>query len=317
VTERTYTVVDADAGSRLDRFLAEKRQNFSRAQIQRLIEAGHVQVNGRPARAGERLAVRQTIVVRDPPAASTGLVPVDIPLDIVVETSDFVVVNKPAGLVVHPAPGHATDTLVNAVLARYPGLAVGNALRPGVVHRLDKGTSGLIVVALTDECFQHLVKAMQRRAIHKEYLALVHGALVTESGAIEAPIGRDRVNRQRMGIAADGREARTTFRVIERFSDYSLLRLGLVTGRTHQLRVHLSAIGHPVVGDETYGGRHGPLRLDRPFLHSWYLGFEHPNGASCVVAWARLPAELQRALDEVRSGVNVLRTRPPAPPVVQ
>jgi 23S rRNA pseudouridine1911/1915/1917 synthase len=317
VTDRAFTVVDAEAGSRLDRFLVEKCPGLSRAQIQRLIEGGHVQVDGRATRAGERLGGRQTVVVREPPPAPTGLVAADIPFDVVVETPDFVVVNKPAGLVVHPAPGHAADTLVNALLARYPDLAVGNAARPGLVHRLDKGTSGLMVVALSDECFQHLIKAMQRRLIRKEYLALVHGALANDSGAIEAPIARDRTNRQRMGIAADGREARTTFRVIERFPEYTLLRLGLVTGRTHQLRVHLSAIGHPIVGDETYGGRHDSLQLDRPFLHSWYLGFEHPNGSTCVVAWAPLPPELERVLDELRAGVNSLRTPPPAPSGVQ
>jgi len=317
VTDRTYAVVEADTGSRLDRFLVEKCPDRSRAQIQRLIEGGHVKVDGRPARPGERLGARQTIVVREPSPAPTGLMATDIALDVVVETPDLVVVNKPAGLVVHPAPGHLADTLVNALLARYPGLAVGNALRPGIVHRLDKGTSGLMVVALRDASFQHLIRAMQRRAIHKEYLALVHGVLANESGVIEAPIGRDRANRQRMGIAADGREARTTFRVIERFPDYTLLRLGLETGRTHQLRVHLSAIGHPIVGDETYGGVHRALQLDRPFLRSWYLGFEHPNGNSCVVAWAPLPPDLRNTLDALRAGVNDLRTRPAGLPGVQ
>jgi 23S rRNA pseudouridine1911/1915/1917 synthase len=238
--------------------------------------------------------------VTPPPPEPRGIVATELPLEIVFEHPELIVVNKPAGLVVHPAPGHPTDTLANALMARYPTLAVGNALRPGIVHRLDKGTSGLLVVALSDRAYHSLVDQLQRRKVHKEYLALVHGNLATEQGRIEAPIGRDRQNRQKMGVVPEGREARTEYRVIERFADYTLLRLKLETGRTHQIRVHVAAIGHPVVGDTVYGPRLAALGLERPFLHAWYLGFALPEGESCLVAWAPLPADLQRVLDVLR-----------------
>jgi 23S rRNA pseudouridine1911/1915/1917 synthase len=301
VIGQTYTVPERSAGARLDRFLVEQCPNLSRAQIQRLIENGSVQVEGQPVRASTRLTAHQTINLTLPPPAPTGIVPTEIPFEIAREGPGFVVVNKPAGLVVHPAAGHADDTLANALMARYPGLAVGNALRPGIVHRLDKGTSGLMVVALTDAAFANLVEQMKARQVHKEYLALVQGQLREDAGVIEAPIGRDRRNRQKMGVTARGREARTQFRVLQRLPGYTLVRLGLETGRTHQIRVHLSAIGHPIVGDMMYGGRAGPAGLTRPFLHSWYLGFESPTGGECVVVWSHLPIDLTRELEVIRN----------------
>ncbi len=301
MTGHSLTVPDRYAGYRLDRFLAEQIPNVSRAQVQRLIEGGLVQVDGKTSRASDRLSGRQTVVVEESPPAPSGIVATEIPLEVVRETPDFIILNKPAGLVVHPAPGHPTDTLANALMARHPGLTVGNALRPGIVHRLDKGTSGLMVVALTDASYQNLIGQMKRRAIHKEYLALVHGRVSEERGTIEAPIGRNRRDRQKMGIVPEGREARTHFRVLERFPDYTLLRLGLETGRTHQIRVHLAAIGHPIVGDVTYGSRAAKLELTRPFLHSWYLGFEVPKDGACSVAWAPLPTDLAEALAVVRA----------------
>jgi 23S rRNA pseudouridine1911/1915/1917 synthase len=304
VTRLTYTVSGRSAGARLDRFLVEQCPELSRAKIQRLVETGNVQLDGHLARASTRLSPNQTITVTLPPPAPTRIVPVEIPFEVAREGSGFVVVNKPAGMVVHPAAGHPDDTLANALMARYPDLVVGNALRPGIVHRLDKGTSGLMVVALTDAAYANLADQMNQHGVHKEYLALVHGQVREEAGVIEAPIGRDRQNRQRMGIVAQGREARTNFWVRERLPGYTLMRLGLETGRTHQIRVHLSAIGHPVVGDTTYGGKRGPSGLNRPFLHSWYLGFESPAGGECVVVWAPLPPDLTSELEALRNGVR-------------
>jgi 23S rRNA pseudouridine1911/1915/1917 synthase len=301
VTDLAFDVPVQSSGVRLDRFLADQISNMSRAQIQRLIATGNVAIDGLPADSSDRLLPRQKVQVQIPMPTPVGIVATDIPIDIVRERPGFVIINKPAGLVVHPAPGHPADTLANALLARYPGLAVGNAVRPGIVHRLDKGTSGLMVVALTDAAYQDLVDQMKRRAIHKEYFALVHGRVGQERGTIEAPIGRDHRNRQKMGIVPEGREARTHFQVLERFAAYTLLRLRLETGRTHQIRVHLQAIGHSIVGDTTYGSRSTIGTLDRPFLHSCYLGFQVPGEDACVVAWAPMPDDLTQALSEARA----------------
>jgi len=301
VTILELTVAEPEAGERLDRFLASRLPERSRSFVQRLITEGYVSVDGRRPRPADRLRPGQHIRVDLPPPAPTGLVPVAMPLSVVYESPDLLVINKPAGLVVHPAPGHATDTLVNALLARYPGLTVGNALRPGIVHRLDRGTSGLMVVALTDRAFHGLVAQMKQRTVHKEYLALVHGRVTPAHGVIEAPIGRDPQNRLRMAVVAHGRHARTGFRVVEYFDGFSLLRLTLDTGRTHQIRVHLSSIGHPVVGDTVYGPRQAAFGLDRPFLHAWYLGFQVPGQEFCLALRAPLPPELEAVLAVLRS----------------
>lgn len=298
---RTFVVSDQSAGARLDRFLAEQLPDLSRSLIQRIVERGGVVIDGQVARASQRLRVGQSIQVEIPPPEPTGIAPAEIPLEIIYESPDLLVLNKPAGLVVHPAPGHPADTLANALMARYPGLAVGNALRPGIVHRLDKGTSGLMVVALSDRAYQSLIEQMKQHVVHKEYLALVHGTVGPNQGVIEAPIGRERHDRKKMGIVSEGKEARTGFRVLERLLGYTLLRLSLETGRTHQIRVHLSAIGHPIVGDVVYGPRTPALGLKRPFLHAWHLGFQIPGEEACLVAWAPLPEDLQQVLEQLHS----------------
>jgi 23S rRNA pseudouridine1911/1915/1917 synthase len=303
VIPRTLVVPVKSGGARLDRFLTERLSDLSRGLVQRLIEKGEVTVDARPSRSSERLRPGQVIQISLPPPEMTGIVATALPLEVVFESPDLVVLNKPAGLVVHPAPGHAADTLANALMARYPNLAVGHAQRPGIVHRLDKGTSGLLVVALTDRAFQQLINQMQNRLVHKEYLALVAGRVKPDQGTIEAPIGRNRANRQKMDIVPEGRDARTGFRVLERFASLSLLRLKLETGRTHQIRVHLAAIGHPIVGDAVYGSGAVTLGLDRPFLHAWYLGFELPSGEACLVCWAPLPTELADVLARLRAGL--------------
>jgi len=295
-------VVPPDAsGARLDRFLSERLSDVSRSQLQRLIERGGVTVDGKSTRSAERLKAGQVVQVETPQPEPAGIVPTAIPLDVVYESAEFVVLNKPAGLVVHPAPGHPNDTLANALMARYPNLAVGNAQRPGIVHRLDKGTSGLMVVALTDRAYQHFVNEMKEHQIHKEYVALVHGEFPHESGVIDAPIGRDRANRQKMAVTPEGRSARTHFHVLRRFPGYTLMRFILETGRTHQIRVHAASVGHPVVGDVVYGPRKAALGLDRPFLHASRLGFEVPEGGSCLALQAPLPADLEKVLADLRT----------------
>lgn len=297
MTESELTVPRDAAGQRFDQFLAARFPDLSRARVQRLIVDGNARLDGKTAKPGERLKAGQSIQIQFPAPEPAGIVPREMPLAIVYESSDFVVVDKPAGLVVHPAPGHPDDTLANALMARFPGLAVGQALRPGIVHRLDKGTSGLMVVALNDAAYQFLVDAFAAHRVHKAYLALVHGNLEHDRGTIEAPIGRDRSDRQRMGIVPEGRAARTHFQVLERFGAFTLLKLVLETGRTHQIRVHLQGIGHPIVGDAVYGPRTPNLGLTRPFLHSWHLGLPLPRDEACLTLWAPLPSDLQEVLD--------------------
>ena len=297
-----FLVPPESSGERLDRFLSDRLTEFSRAQIQRLVERGEVTLDGKKTRPAERLRAGQLIQLTIPEPEPTSIVPAEIPLYIVYEHPEFVVVDKPPGLVVHPAPGHPNDTLANALMARYPKLAVGNAQRPGIVHRLDKGTSGLMVVALSDRAYHHFVDQMKNHQMHKEYLGLVHGEFPHESGTIEAPIGRDRANRQKMGVAETGREARTHFQVVERLPDYTLMRFVLETGRTHQIRVHAASVGHPIVGDVIYGPRKPALNLTRPFLHSARLGFQVPGEDVCLVTRAPLPRDLEAVLEKLRAG---------------
>ena len=222
-----------------------------------------------------------------------------LPLDIIYEDEDLLVVNKTAGMVVHPSPGHVDDTLVNAVLARYPDLQHVEGLRPGIVHRLDRDTSGLIIVAKNAHAQAALIEQMKRHEIVKRYLALVEGVVSSDNGSIDAPIGRDPRHRQQMAVTATGsREARTHFRVLERFQRHTLLLLQLETGRTHQIRVHLKAIGHPVVGDPVYGSGNtrGNISLKRQFLHAFQLTFTHPMSGKVLELEAPLPEDLKFVL---------------------
>ena len=295
-----------DAGQRLDRYLASTLDGISRTWVQQLIAGGSVFVNGRPGKASYALRVGDAVQVSriSPPGSqSSNLRPLSYKLDIVYEDSDLLVVNKAAGMVVHPAPGHTADTLVNALLAYRPELRdVGGEQRPGIIHRLDKDTSGLIIVAKNTRTLAALTEQMQRHEVVKRYLALVVGSMPLDQGSIDAPIGRDPRHRQQMAITAVGsREARTHFRVLQRFPHgHSLLLLQLETGRTHQIRVHLKAIGHPIVGDPVYGpGRKGQsLTLKRPFLHAYQLKFTHPTTNVVLELEAPLPADLQAVLEQ-------------------
>jgi 23S rRNA pseudouridine1911/1915/1917 synthase len=296
----TFLLGEQDAGRRVDRVAAEQIPELSRSRIQRLIEAGLVTLNGRPTRPSQATRAGDHLQVVIPPPEPTALVPEEIPLTIIYEDKDVVVVDKPAHLVVHPAPGHPRGTLVNALLARYPDLSVGGSLRPGIVHRLDKDTSGLLVVARHDAAHRYLVNQMKRRSMLKAYLVLVEGRLPEREGIIEAPIARHPRRRKRMAVVAGGRPARTAYRVLEELGPHSLVEAILETGRTHQIRVHFAHSGHPVLGDPVYGRRHGALGLERQFLHAYRLGFRLPGGGEFREFSSPLPEDLAAPLSELR-----------------
>lgn len=299
---QSYEIQEEQIGQRLDRFLTPFLTSLSRTNIQQLIEDEAVLVKGKVSKPGYALRRGDTVtVVRSTPVIPpTNAVAQDIPLDILYEDDDLLVLNKAPGMVVHPAPGHSDDTLVNALLARYPELqGVGENGRPGIVHRLDKDTSGLIIIARNSRTLTALMEQMQGHAIVKRYLALVEGIVAHDQGCIDAPIGRDTRNRQQMTITTrDSREAKTHFRVLQRFARHTLLLLQLETGRTHQIRVHLKAIGHPVVGDPVYGSGNVPkgFTLQRQFLHAFQLQFNHPITGELIEIEAPLPKDLQNIL---------------------
>jgi 23S rRNA pseudouridine1911/1915/1917 synthase len=329
VQPRQFTV--SQGGQRLDQFLASQGLELTRSQVQRLIEEGQVRLNGQPARPAQRVKPGDGISLTIPPPRRLDLLPQAMPLAVVYQDPELLVVDKPAGLAVHPGPGHPDRTLVNALLALCPDLpGVGGALRPGIVHRLDKDTSGLMVVAKTDRAHHALSAQIKDRRAVKGYLALATGDVPQAQGVVDEPIARDPRHRQRMAVVAGGREARTRYRVLERLLgeregrlgppahpepvegrararplmvrqahherdlSYSLLEVYLETGRTHQIRVHLAYLGHPLLGDAVYG-KASPL-LGRQFLHACHLAFQHPATGQPLDFRAPLPAELRAVL---------------------
>ena len=317
------TVTDDSEGIRLDRFLAAVLPEHSRSQIQRLIKEGLIQVAGRETKANQPVKPGQAISIEIPEPVDPAPQPEALPLPILYQDEDLIVVDKPAGMVVHPAAGHASGTLVNALLHHVDDLSgIGGEKRPGIVHRLDRGTSGLMVVAKHDTAHEELSRQFHDREVEKEYFALVWGE-VQAGRRIDAPIGRDPSNRKKMSArdAARGaragdparvrrsREAVTRIIRAEKLRVLTLLQVAIHTGRTHQIRVHLSAIGHPIVGDPLYGGVHrrvpGDLRavthLERPFLHAARLVFKHPRDGRRMEFSSELPDDLQRVLDELRA----------------
>lgn len=299
-------VLDA-AGERIDKALAEAHPDFSRTQWQQLIKEGHVTIGGEPVKASLRLEGDERVDVTIPEVAETDLVAQPIPLDIIYEDEDFLAVNKAAGMVVHPAPGHEKGTLANAVLGHCPQLeGVGGERRPGIVHRLDKETSGIILVAKNDQALRYLQRQFRRRSVKKRYLALVEGIIQPPRALIDAPIGRDPDHRQQMAVipprsSARARSAQTEYRRLEAYDDYSLVECLPRTGRTHQIRVHLAFAGYPIAGDTTYGRRRQRLELDRHFLHAVSLSFSRPRDGTEMTLEARLPADLQKILDGLRA----------------
>jgi 23S rRNA pseudouridine1911/1915/1917 synthase len=303
---RTVVVPPGEPG-RVDRVVADAT-GLSRSHVQRLISEGRLTAGGDPLRANTIVAAGAELVLDVPASAPADLLPEpDIPVAVVYEDDDLLIVDKPAGLVVHPSAGHAGGTLVNALLGRagaaeYGGIA--GVRRPGIVHRLDRDTSGLLMVARHDAAQASLMAQLKARRVKKTYLALVHGSVAAAVGRIEAPIGRDPKHRTRMAVVPDGRPATTGYRVRERFGGWTLLELDLVTGRTHQIRVHLDAIGHPVAGDPVYGtgtSRRGPEGLGRMFLHAWRLELVSPSSDRLIRAEAPIPPDLEAVLDELRA----------------
>ena len=282
---------------RLDKYLIQVLPQSSRAYLQKLIEQGYVLVNGQKAKASQKLSKSDRITVELPPSPGHPLAE-PIPLTVIHEDEDIMVIDKPAGLTVHPAPGHPSHTLVNAILARCPGLTISNELmRPGLVHRLDKDTSGLIVVAKNDFAREYLAAQFKSRTVTKRYLVLVKGRLSPEQGIIEAPIGRDPRRRQKMAIVEAGKEATTQYQVRKYLDNYTLVEVSPLTGRTHQIRIHLSAIGCPVVGDPIYGIK--SAHLDRQFIHAYRLGFRLPSTKQYQEFTSPLPADLEQVLEHL------------------
>lgn len=315
VERRRLIVESAEPAERLDAYIARQLPDLSRSRVAKLLEEGRVRLNGRVPRKSERPTPGDTIEIELPAPEPTGIEPEAIPLQIVYEDADLLIVDKPAGLVVHPAPGHRSGTLVNALLHHVTDLSgVGGRLRPGIVHRLDKDTSGLLVVAKTDEAHRALSLALKRREITRAYLVAAWGHLASETQTVDAPIGRSASDRKRMAVVESGRPAVTHFERVERWVAADLLRARLETGRTHQIRVHLAWIGHPVVGDPTYGGGaergiSGPgrawarafaARVPRQFLHAAELRLRHPRTGRELHVTSPLPPDLAAAAEWAR-----------------
>ncbi|MEG6587981.1 RluA family pseudouridine synthase [Paenibacillus barengoltzii] len=293
----------ADAKERIDKFAKmQLGEEFSRSQIQLWIEAGNLVVNGASVKANYKLAEGDRIVLVIPEAEPTEIVPEDIPLDIYYEDSDVIVVNKPRGMVVHPAPGHNSGTLVNALMFHCKDLSgINGELRPGIVHRIDKDTSGLIMAAKNDKAHASLAAQLKAHTVTRKYYALVHGKVSHDQGTVDAPIGRDPHDRKMYTvIERNSKHAVTHFQVAERFGDYTLLELKLETGRTHQIRVHMKFIGHPLVGDPLYGRSKG-IKMDGQALHAAVLGFDHPEDGRYLEFSAPIPADMEDVLQSLRN----------------
>jgi len=295
----------ADEGKRLDVYVAE-RLALSRSAVQRLIDEGWVLVNGGRQKPGRRVKAGDVVAVTIPEPEPLDTLPEGLPIDILYEDEDIIVVNKPRGLVVHPGAGNWSGTLVNRLLAHCKDLSgIGGKIRPGIVHRLDKDTSGVIVAAKNDAAHLALARDLKQRRVEKTYLAIVHGTPKEERGTINAPIGRHPTHRKKMAVLPEGqgRPAITHYEVIERLQGYALLKLNPVTGRTHQIRVHLAHIGYPVVGDAVYGRRKDALGMSGQALHAASLAFEHPRTRERMQFAAPLPDDMARVLARLREGV--------------
>lgn len=292
------TVTAADAGKRLDHFVQEHLAEHSRARIQSWIRVGLVLVNGNAAKASMLLRGGESIEVTPAELPPLNATPEDLPIEILYEDPAVIAVNKPAGVVVHAGAGNHSGTLVNRLVHHFDSLSkVGGEMRPGIVHRLDRGTSGVLLVARTDAAHRALAEQFASRTIEKTYIALVQGCVAAESGRIDKPIARDPVRRTRMTARLEhGREAHTEWRVRQRLERFTLLEVKIGTGRTHQIRAHLASIGHPVAGDKLYGARPFPALEDRVFLHAWKIAFMSPAAGERVTVESPLPEELQRLL---------------------
>lgn len=291
--------VDDTLTGRIDKVLAHQFNQFSRSHLQKWIEDGNVRVNGQPVKPKYKLAVGDQVVIEPEAPQKVDLTPEKIPLDIVYEDDDVIIVNKPQGMVVHPAPGHPNHTLVNALLYHSPLSTINGEFRPGIVHRIDKDTSGLLMVAKNDLAHRSLAAQLKAKTNQREYVALVHGVIKQDAGTINAPIGRSKKDRKKQAVVSDGRHAVTHFKVLHRFRHYTLVSCRLETGRTHQIRVHMKSIGHPLAGDPLYGPRK-TLPGRGQYLHARLLGFKHPRTGKELVFTAPLPEYFQQMLDKLK-----------------
>lgn len=312
--QRKYIAVEDENGLRLDLFLARRDRSLSRSQIRRLIDSGHVLVGMQPVKASHRLKAGESVSAEMPAATSYDVPPQDIPLSVIYEDESILVIDKPAGMVVHPAAGHDRGTLVNAVLFHCRDLSgIGGVLRPGIVHRLDKDTSGLLIVAKSDRAHQALTDQFKSRGVQKTYQALVHGNLMEDRGFVDLPVGRHPVDRKKMSTRSRrGKDAVTHWRVCERYGAATFLELDIETGRTHQIRVHLNALGHPVVGDSVYGGTKKTRTVENPTvraalqgmkrqaLHAARLRFTHPVRGDAMAFASPLPADMVALCEALR-----------------
>lgn len=302
----TYHAEKPNEKIRLDSYLAQKQPGMSRSHIQKLIRSGDILLNGRSVKAGYELSEGDEILLpEEGPPEETALVAEDIPLDIVYEDADVIVVNKPKGMVVHPAPGHSGQTLVNALLYHCRGSLSGinGELRPGIVHRIDKDTTGLLIACKNDMAHKAIADQLNRHSITRRYLALVQGNIREDEGCVDQPIERAKNDRKRMAIAppGEGRRAVTHFRVLERFGSCTLIECRLETGRTHQIRVHMAWLKHPLVGDPVYGVKKDAFSADGQYLHAAVLGFIHPRSGAYLEFSAPLPAYFEKRLEALRA----------------
>ncbi len=298
------TVEAGEAGSRLDRFISGRLPEYTRSRIQKLTEDGFVLADGKPAKASHKVRAGETVSLTVPELRDPDILPEPIPLDIIYEDGDMLVVNKPQGMVVHPAAGNYTGTLVNALLA-YCGdslSGINGERRPGILHRIDKDTSGLLLVAKNDMAHQGLAAQIKAHSLTRAYLALVHGGFRTDSGTVDLPIGRHPADRKKMAVTYhNAREAVTHYRVLERFGRYTLLECVLETGRTHQIRVHMAKLGHPIAGDPVYGVKKEPFSTNGQLLHAYKVGFVHPRTGAYLEFTSPLPDYYEKILKNLRN----------------
>lgn len=295
----TYQIGLEEDEERLDKWISEVLPDLSRSYIQKCIKDNHILVNQRPQKASYRLKVDDEIVFSVPEAAEPAIEAEDIPLDVLYEDEDVLVVNKPKGMVVHPAPGHYSGTLVNAVLyhCRDRLSGINGVMRPGIVHRIDQDTTGSLIVCKNDRAHRMIAAQLKEHSITRRYRAIVHGVLRQDTGVIDAPIGRDPRERKRMAVnEKNGKPAVTHYTVLQRFKEYTYIECRLETGRTHQIRVHMASIGHPLLGDEVYCHRKTPYRLEGQTLHAMVIGFAHPADGRYVEVTAPLPAYFEHLL---------------------
>jgi 23S rRNA pseudouridine1911/1915/1917 synthase len=296
-----HTILELQKGDRIDKVISTLDEEWSRTQVQQWIKEGNVLVNGQTIKTNYKCSLNDQIEITIPDPELLDVIPEEMDLDIYFEDKDVLVVNKPSGMVVHPAPGHLTGTLVNGLMAHCKDLSgINGVLRPGIVHRIDKDTSGLLMVAKNDMAHEKLVNQLVEKTVTRKYRAIVHGVIPHDFGTIDAPLGRDTRDRQSMTVVDNGKHAVTHFHVIERFKDFTFVECQLETGRTHQIRVHMKYIGYPLAGDPKYGPKK-TLDINGQALHAGVLGFNHPRTNEYVEFEAPLPREFEEVLEQLRN----------------